>query len=141
MNLTRMLPPGPAMTISIGCGSGLFEAVLIQYCPRLHLRAIEVSHEIIRYLSEQAVDLVKGTWDLYPLAGSAAAWIFVYPREASLMDRYRKTFEDGDVGLVIWIGPRVDLQDYGNIFEDPWVKYVHEECGLSPYETMVSWRR
>ncbi len=94
-----MKPHGPLLTVSIGCGTGFAGAILLQFCPRLDLRAIEVSHDFIRYLSEQTVEIEKGTSDLYPLAGSAAAWIFIYPREASLMEHFLKSFGDGDVRL------------------------------------------
>lgn len=40
-----MKPRGPLMTVSIGCGTGLAEAYLFHFCPELHLRAVEVSHE------------------------------------------------------------------------------------------------
>jgi hypothetical protein len=40
-------------------------------------------------------------------------------------------------GLRKWFEPRLDLQNYGHSFGTLWVKYVHGECGLSLYETMI----
>jgi len=54
MNLARMKPHGPLMTVSIGRGTGLAEAILLEF-------SIEFSDEIIRYLSEQTVEIEKGT--------------------------------------------------------------------------------
>jgi len=83
----------------------LFEAVLLQCCPRLHLRAKKVSYDFIRYLSEQTVEIVKEIWDLCPLADSTAAWIFIYLREASPMHLYRKSFEMGMSGWPYELDP------------------------------------
>ena len=141
MTLARLLPPDPSITLSIGCGTGLLEAILLRYCPGLRLRAIEVKREVICYLSDEIFEIAKGTWDLCPSAAVAAAWIFIYPRETALVDGYRKKFGQGAVTLVIWIGPRADLSDYEEIFRGSWTKHIHEDCGLSQYETMISWER
>ena len=140
-NLATMLPSKPSMTISIGCGTGLLEAFLLQHCPELCLQAIEVRSEIIEYLPKENYELVRGTWDLSSTAVSATSWIFVYPREASLIKHYQEAFSGGAVSLVIWIGPRSDLPQCENMFGYPWIQRVHEDCGLSPYEAMVTWKR
>lgn len=68
-------------------------------------------------LRSHMVEIVKGTWDFYPLAGSTAAWAF-------LMEHYRRSFGDGNVRLITWIGPRLDLQDCGDSFGYSWVDNV-----------------
>ena len=139
--LANLLPHKPDTSISIGCGTGFLEAVLLDHHPNLCLIAIEVRSGIVRYLPEEMFEIVKGTWALYQPAFSAAAWMFIYPREVSLVRKYRDRSRDSYVRLVLWMGPRADLPEYEGIFDKPWLKRVHENCGLRSYEAMVTWHR
>lgn len=142
VTLAHMLPLEPSMVVSVGCGTGLLEAILLGHIPGLNLRGVEVKNAVVRYLSEETFDIVNGAWDLYHPAFSAAAWMFIYPREATLIEQYYHRIRDnGTLKLVIWIGPRADHPKYEKIFESPWTKSVHEDCGLSTYESMIVWTR
>ena len=140
--LCRLLPAAPHLTLSIGCGTGLLEALLLScYCTRLSIQAVEVRHELIRYLPKENIQIVKGTWELCALAKEAIAWLWVYPREAALVQMYMDRFGWDTVTLVVWLGPRVDLAEYEVIFEGCWEKRAHVSCGIRPYEVLVSWHR
>lgn len=140
--LCRLLPSAPCLTLSIGCGTGLLEAlVLLNYCTRLSIQAVEVRQDLIRYLPKENTQIVKGTWELCALAEEARAWLWVYPREAALVQMYVDRFGCDAVRLVVWLGPRMDLAEYEVIFQGEWEKRAHEDCGVRPYEALVSWHR
>ena len=126
------------MAISIGRGTGLLEAILLRECPDLCLQAIEVRSEIIEYLPKAIYEIVKGTWDLSSRALSATSWMFVYPREISLVMHYLEALSSEAVSLVIWIGRRSDVPECENMFGYPWIQRVYEDCGLNPSEAMIS---
>lgn len=87
--------------------------------------------------------VVGGGWALCPSAQHAAAWMFVYPRDPSLVTKYIQTHGDGSVEMVVWLGPRVDWGDYELCFR----RSVFDELsfpgdvGLEPYEVMVVARK
>ena len=137
-NLVTMLPHKPSMAISIGCGTGLLEAIPLRHCPELCLQAIEVQNEIIEYLPKDIYEIVKETWDLSSTALSATSWMCVYPRGLSLFKHYLEALSSGAVSLVIWIGPRSDLPEYENTFGFSAYTRI---AALSPYEAMISWKR
>ncbi|RMZ86029.1 hypothetical protein DV737_g292, partial [Chaetothyriales sp. CBS 132003] len=131
---------GPAQAslgvFSIGSGTGLLEALLTRHLvthQRTNLVGVEVyaSAPVNKYLDDDHVRLVRGTWDVCQTvttspASTAAAWMFVYPRHVSLVEKYLDTLplggleerEEGARGrgnapqMVIWAGPRADVVDY-----------------------------
>ena len=138
--LASLLPPDPALTLSIGSGSGLLEALLLHHCPHLDLKAVEVPTTNNKYMPADRLQTVNGYRDLCDLAADANAWMFIYPRDTWLLREYVQAFGGQKCHLIIWIGPRVDQLDR-KFFGEMWVKEELEECGLKNYETMAVWRR
>ncbi|KAE8355364.1 hypothetical protein BDV28DRAFT_146155, partial [Aspergillus coremiiformis] len=84
-HLSNLLPPKPSFTISIGSGSGLLEALLTHHNAALSIEGVEVNPSVNRYIPEQDMHVVSGTWDLlHARVPDAAAWMFVYPRDPKL---------------------------------------------------------
>ena len=138
--LASLLPPEPALTLSIGSGSGLLEALLLHQRPKLDLKAVEVPTTDNKYMPVDRLQIVNGYRDLCELAADASAWMFVYPRDVWLLREYVRVFGGQKCRLIIWIGPRADQLD-SEFFGEMWVKEEVEECGLKNYETMALWRR
>lgn len=141
-HLASLLPPDPALTLSIGSGTGLLEALLLQQRPTLDLKAVEVPSTKNKYLPADRVEIVNGYRDLCSLAADASAWMFIYPRDPWLLQKYVQVFGVQKCKLIIWIGPKADLPEIENDFLGPvWIKTDFENCGLKSYEIMALWRR
>lgn len=141
--IASLLQTELGLALSIGSGTGLLEALLLDYRPTMNLRAVEVSKAVNKYLPGDSMETVNGTWDLCNSAHDAGSWIFVYPREAGLIKRYAQVFVQGSTKQVIWIGPLADLQEIQDIYLPSaiWKRIILKDCGLSDYETMVLWTR
>ena len=138
----QSLPTGPDLTISIGSGSGILEALILRDRPDICLQAIEVSRDINRYLSAKNLQIVSGTWELCALAANAMAWIFVYPREFSLVEKYLQNFGGAAVQILIFLGPKADLPNMEAVMKSrAWKMESIEECGASQYEALLLWKR
>lgn len=128
--------------MSIGSGSGLLEALLLHEEPQLNIYGVEVSSAVNKYLLKERLRLVNGTWDLSSLAKTASTWIFVYPRDVSLVKKYAQTFGEDAVRQVVWIGPLSDFKECEAVFLGPdWIRGDFEDRGFSEYEAMILWRR
>ena len=138
--LASLLPPDPALTLSIGSGSGLLEALLLHQRPELDLKAVEVPTNHNEYMPTDRLQIVKCYRDLCGLAADASAWMFVYPRDTWLLRQYVQAFGGQKCHLIIWIGPRADQLE-SKFFGEMWIKEEMEECGLKNYEIMALWRR
>ena len=141
-HLTNLLPPNPLLTLSIGSGSGLLEHLLMSeaYSPNIH--AVEISQEVNKYLSDERMQIVNGSWELSRTAKDAHAWLFVYPREVQLVKDYFRTYGDKQVGIVIWIGPMADVPDYQSLsVGGQWHEVSISQSGLSDFEAMLVWKR
>lgn len=140
--LTQSLPAGPALTISIGSGSGILEALILRDKPDICLQGIEVSKHTNQYLSVENLQTVSGTWDLCALAANATAWIFVYPREFSLVRKYLQNFGMAAVQLLIFLGPKADVFEMESLMENrTWKMEAIEQCGTSQYEALLVWKK
>ncbi|RAK96836.1 uncharacterized protein BO80DRAFT_216936 [Aspergillus ibericus CBS 121593] len=142
-HLAELLPPTPAFTISVGCGSGLLEALIAYRHPRTQIIGVEVALSVNRYLPEENIDVVGGTWDLHAGAAQAAAWMFVYPREPKLVTKYLETYGNGSVQLIVWLGPRADWADYEPCFHNSSfsVYLPEDDIGLMGYEMLAIMKR
>ncbi len=140
--LASLLPSDPALTLSIGSGTGLLEALLLHQRPTLDLKAVEVPVANNKYLPADRVQIVNGYRDLCNLAADASAWMFVYPRDAWLLREYVQAFgtQRQKCELIIWIGPRAD-QLGNDFFGEMWIEEDFEKCALKDYETMALWKR
>lgn len=138
--IAQILPPKPSLTISIGSGTGLLEALLLQRQPSINLKAVEVSSHINQYLPNEKMDIVSGTWDLCLLAGDAIAWMFIYPREVSLVGMYLERFSLSNTRLLLWIGPCADFCSIQSFIPNGW-KIEIIENSTPEYEIGAIWRR
>ena len=141
--IASLLSTELGLALSIGSGTGLLEALLLDYQPTMNLRAVEVSKAVNKYLRGDLMETVNGTWALCNSAHDAGSWLFVYPREAGLIKRYAQDFGQGSTKKIIWIGPLADLQEIQDSYLPSaiWKREILEDCGLSDYETMVLWTR
>ena len=140
-HLASLLPPDPALTLSVGSGTGLLEALLLYQRPTLDLKAVEVpSINSSNYMPVDKMRIVNGYRDLCDLAADASAWMFIYPRDTWLLQQYVRAFGDRKCELIIWIGPRADQLE-NDVFGDMWMKENFGNCGLRDYEIMTLWRR
>jgi hypothetical protein len=116
-HLASLLPPAPALTLSIGSGFGLLEALLLAPPYPSHMIGVEVHPSPNKYLPATHHRTVYGTRFHEPLATEAACWMFVYPRRVGLVQEYMSECGEGCVEMVVWIGPRADWEEYEACFE------------------------
>ncbi|EAT86622.1 hypothetical protein SNOG_05558 [Parastagonospora nodorum SN15] len=128
-----LLPPAPALTLSIGSGFGLLEAHVLAVSQPPRLLGVEVEKSPNQYLPAANHRLVHGTRFLEPLAAEAATWLFVYPRRVGLVNEYLHEYGQGIVETIIWIGPQADWADYIQCFAR-WDVQIHnaDETYVSP---------
>lgn len=116
-NLISIFPSAPKRIISIGCGSGLLESMILMAShSSLDLIGVEVNAKVNRHLPIDACDTVSGTWATYPNASNASTWMFVYPREPRLLALYLQKHVTKSLEQIVWIGPRNDWTDYHDVF-------------------------
>jgi hypothetical protein len=136
--IEQLLPPA-ALVLSIGSGTGLFEALLQESLPSITVEGVEVSHTVNKYLSADRLNVVGGTWDICSRTSEASILVFVYPREPKLIRRYLQEYGQS-IRRILWIGPRADWPDFkpvlgeSNFFD---IKEI-DDSGLAPYEMLVS---
>ncbi|KPM36905.1 hypothetical protein AK830_g9660 [Neonectria ditissima] len=157
----------PRIVLSIGSGTGLLEALLLAHVQSkeqdpnqktLLIEGVEV-HQLgsgapaNRYLPEQAINTVRGTWELSSRLqdGRVSALMFGYPRQPSLVARYLQAVVEMNlsVSVVVWLGPQADWEEFAPCFQSG--KHVDGsfrlevktgvEVGLGEYEMMAVLRR
>ncbi len=111
--LVDRLPQSSALTLSIGCGSGLLEAILlhaadVDHGKQLNLFGVEVPDCAITHLTPDRVLRVPNTMSLHDDAILASTLMFVYPRQAKLIRMYIDAAVDGALEQLIWLGHRSD---------------------------------
>ncbi|KAK5271828.1 hypothetical protein LTR96_003656 [Exophiala xenobiotica] len=105
--------------LSIGSGTGLFEALLRNYAPGLlEVHGLEVSSSTNanKYLPKHMRHTVPSTSTFYEEASEYDVWLFVYPRDPRLVRRYREVAsENEDPTMILFLGPKADfLPPYGD---------------------------
>lgn len=138
-HLHALLPPPPAVTLSIGSGFGLLEALLLKPPYNVNVIGVDVYPTPNSFLPATHHREVTGTRFLDPLAQHAYAWMFVYPRRVALVDEYLSRYGDreGSVQIIVWIGPTSDWDDYKDCFREWDVDTkVAEEVGGRAWETI-----
>ena len=152
---------GQPICLSIGSGTGLLEALLQQQINSNRssevtyrtflVRGVEVvsAAKVNCYLHDDAFDVVSGAWvtSESALDPDVKAWLFVYPRQPSLVLKYIGMLQaraelDNQLMLIVWAGPRVDWSDYEEIFRrlsSEWgTKLVPgDSCGLLEWECLA----
>lgn len=129
--LHSLLPPAPALTISIGSGFGLLEALLLAAPFYTNVVGVEVEPSPNAYLPNARHRTVYGTRFLEPLAAEALAWLFVYPRRVALVQEYMAAYGHERVQMMVWIGPQADWDDYKGCFTIGWNVYTHNADAFS----------
>ncbi|KAH9234519.1 hypothetical protein K456DRAFT_1697204 [Colletotrichum gloeosporioides 23] len=146
--LHALLPPSPSLTLSIGSGTGLVEALLqsLPDAPPLNLVSVEVAPSPNKYHHPHRT--VPGTWAVEGLAREAAAWAFVYPKQVALVREYMRLFVEGPgPEAVVYVGPRMDWGDFGGALEggwrevEVWGEEKMEEVGGRGWEVVAVVRR
>jgi hypothetical protein len=118
--LRSLLPASPGLTLSIGSGFGLLEALLLAQPLRLSVVGVEVEPSSNLYLPASNHRVVHGTRFLEPLAAEASTWLFVYPRRVGLLSEYISEYGNRQVDQIIWAGPQADWHDYKDCFGQEW---------------------
>jgi hypothetical protein len=147
--------------LSIGSGSGILEALLLAHLQSrslLNIEGVEVQQlggkaPVNRYLPEQAIYTVRGTWDVISRLQDpdVTALMFVYPRQPGLISEYIKAItEQGlKVQVIVWLGPMADWEVFEPCFStrngtEQFVvseRRQGAEAGLDEYELMAVVRR
>ncbi|KAH7136783.1 hypothetical protein B0J13DRAFT_80848 [Dactylonectria estremocensis] len=155
----------PRTVLSIGSGTGLLETLWLENIESrsqaddasagLVIEGIEV-HQLgsrapaNKYLPEQAINTVRGTWELSSRLQDpgACGLIFVYPRQPDLVTGYVKEILETKlgIGIVVWLGPMADWDAFepcfraaaenGSAFQLRAVK-KGSDAGLGEYEMMA----
>jgi SAM-dependent methyltransferase len=140
-NLANLLPHGPAISVlSIGSGTGLLESMLSDLLEDSYdVCGVEVSPNVNKYLPEQNMFFVGGTWDFCSQAGKSHVWMFTYPREPKLVMQYLKLHGHANLSKIIWLGPKMDWQDYEGVFSSSRFSHltILKDCGAAAYEMVA----
>lgn len=155
----------PLSVLSIGSGTGLLEALLQDHAhsngqTKMSIEGVEVHsmparESVNRYLSEQSITTVRGTWATSPRIrdSDVSTLLFVYPRQASLVSQYvRACFEKtSSVKAIVWLGPNADWDEFQHCLETEGrskqggsrsLEILRgEEAGLDSYEMMAVLRK
>lgn len=129
--------PEESLILSIGSGTGLLETLLMQKDDKVIIQGVEVNSTVNKWLSSDQLHVVKGTWELCQEAQDAETWLFVYPRNPTLVTKYITEYGSSrNLKCIIWIGPTLDWNDFGPCFEPaPWK--IGDSNLLTPFETLV----
>ncbi|KAK3985187.1 hypothetical protein QBC44DRAFT_335603 [Cladorrhinum sp. PSN332] len=149
--LDETLPQPPFLTLSIGSGPGLLEALFLHHFPKrsnsflgVEVATPEGKANVNRFLKEENVVVVGGTWAVVDedelleekvhVGGKEAevgGLVFCYPRQTGLVKRYLDGSKMGvKLDVVVWIGPRCDEESFGEVFEDWGEREEVQEDGL-----------
>lgn len=142
-HIHTLLPPAPALALSIGSGFGLLEALLIAPPYNAQVVGVEVEPSSNSYLPATQHRVVHGSRFLEPLAAEAEAWLFVYPRRVGLVNEYIAAHGRDNVQTIIWIGPQADWDDYKGCFAAGWNVHTHgaDEVGGKAWEMIATAKR
>lgn len=137
------LPRSPALTLSIGSGSGFLEHLLLKHASAdgaspLNLYGIEVPSCVNKYLPEDRLRRVASTSSVDPEAMFASAVIFVYPRQVSLISQYLDACLNAALEKVLWLGHRSDWPGTEGVLAAAFdrMEYCHGP-GIAEYELLV----
>lgn len=137
--LLSTLPQRPDLILSVGCGSGLLEALLLLLGhDQLNLCGVEVPSCDCTSLPPERVLRVAGTRSLHPDAILASVLMFVYPRVPALITSYLDACVDGALEKLVWLGHRSDWADSEGVIFDAFTNvHIAQDVGLPNHEIMV----
>jgi hypothetical protein len=144
-HLHSLLPKAPALTLSIGSGFGLLEALLLgdESSNTVVVMGVEVAPSSNTYLPATHHRTVHGSRTLDPLAAEADVLLFVYPRRVALVSEYMAAHGCGNLHTIIWAGPHGDWDDYKSCFAAGWEVRTQsaQEVGGKPWDLLAVARR
>ncbi|KAF2721165.1 hypothetical protein K431DRAFT_224806 [Polychaeton citri CBS 116435] len=121
--LVKQLPDCPALALSVGCGSGLLESMVLDAAGgNINLRGVEVASCVNIYLPEDRFWPVQDTRCLHDDAMLASALMFVYPRQAKLVCDYIEECRTGALETLLWLGPKCDWPEYSSLLQKAFSK-------------------
>lgn len=137
--LISTLPCKPELILSVGCGSGLLEKLLLQLSnDTLDLYGVEVPGCPCPFLPVERVLRVSGSRSLHSDAILASVLVFVYPRVSTLIASYLEVCVDGALEKLVWLGHRSDWLDSKKLIFDSFIDVqMVENAGLPDHEIMV----
>lgn len=137
--LSSTLPCKPELILSVGCGSGLLEGLLIQHSnDTLELYGVEVPHCPCPFLPSDRVLRVPGSRSVHSEAILSSVLVFVYPRVASLIASYLEVCTGGALEKLVWLGHHSDWLDSEKLIHDSFVDVqIITNAGLPDHEIMV----
>lgn len=137
------LPRIPALVLSVGCGSGLLESLLLERNASiegspLDLYGVEVPTCTNKHLPADRLLRVPSTSAIYDDAVFASVLIFVYPRQVDLIARYLAVCSNAALEKMIWLGHRSDWEDAKALVSAAFgsIEYV-DGPGIATYEILV----
>ncbi|KAF2858267.1 hypothetical protein K470DRAFT_259945 [Piedraia hortae CBS 480.64] len=114
--LCAQLPPNPQLTLSIGSGSGLLEALLLAIGDgRANIFGVEVPSCENLYMPVERMLIVPTSHSVNSDAVMASALLFVYPRHVQLVKDYLGICKSGALEQVVWLGPTSDWVDFERV--------------------------
>ncbi|KAL4725127.1 hypothetical protein ACLX1H_007273 [Fusarium chlamydosporum] len=154
---------GRPTVLSVGSGSGLLEALLLDQqgssdsgsgYGSFNVEGVEVQQlsgkdAVNRYLPEQSIYTVRGSWDVVSRLQDpdVTALMFVYPRQPALIIEYMETIirKGLKVQVIVWLGPMADWEVFESCFNagheirlfTVTEKRQGAQAGLDEYEMMV----
>ena len=151
--LDAALPRPPSVTLSVGSGPGLLEALLLACYPSragvdpvVSFYGVEVvtpAEPVNRFLPSPNAVVVLGTWAVAREADAAEGLLFVYPRQETLIAAYLTRATSARVA--VWVGPRCDvgemtvsLRQWGEEDED---KTLQAGSAVEEGEAVMVFRR
>ena len=143
--IVQYLPSYPGTTASIGCGDGLLEGILTRHGCGFQILGIEVHGKQIPYLPPSSCRWVPGTWAVWDQVHLTAAWMWVYPRDLSLFQKYLDwlhNHETRQTQTIVWLGPRADAKEYADLmqtYSSDWTQAPLEQQGMPTYECILVW--
>jgi hypothetical protein len=148
--VSHVQPAHPSI-LSIGSGSGLLESIIQQSHPNVLVNGVEVmgldgSSAVNKYLEPEDLFLVKGTWETYEKALDYGTWLFIYPRESRLIEKYITLLNSkANVHYILWAGPRVDWPEFEKSFNSDMLGVPNigfgPSVGLMEYEMCATFKR
>ncbi|KAH6884192.1 hypothetical protein B0T10DRAFT_493725 [Thelonectria olida] len=157
--------------LSIGSGTGLLEALLLEHFQsqsarqkqeNIRIEGVEVQQlgtkaHLNKYLPDYAAITVRGTWEISPRMrdSDVSILMFTYPRQAALVTQYAQAALQPDSGimLMVWLGPVADWDEFEPCFCTSTGTQLDEhgfkldglmqgdEAGIGDYEMMAVFRR
>lgn len=135
-DLRLRLPLSPALILSIGCGSGMLEALL--HDRGVNIYGVEVPSCENKYLPNERFLRVQTTQSVHKDAILASTVLFVYPRSLELILAYARHFTNGALDEILWLGHQSDAPDYRGLLTSLFESVTTLDMpGMAPYECLL----